>query len=107
MATGTVGKTRITVSAPGGGFVHGHNLVRVEVRDTTDQPIDVSGVAITLRAPAVGALDAQTRDVSLARQGIGVYEGRTVLTRNGPWMGTVLWQENGAEQTWSFSTSTP
>jgi nitrogen fixation protein FixH len=107
LATGSVGPTRVIVETRQGTLIRGDNLIRVEFRDAADRPVDVSGTAITLQAPAVGAMAAQSRDVSLARRGVGVYEGRVGLNRTGPWEGNVEWQDSGTAQHWRFSTARP
>jgi hypothetical protein len=107
IATGAEGTTEVTVGVPDGEFERGTNVIRVEFHGPGHQPVDVGGAAITLRAPAVGAMAAQTRDVSLARRGVGIYEGRVALNRTGPWQGTVQWQEDGIPKEWTFSTSSP
>lgn len=105
VASGAVGETRIVVEATNGNLNPGSNLIRVEFRDVADRPIDVNGTAITLQAPAVGAMGAESRDVSLARRGVGLYEGRVALDRTGPWTGQVEWQDNGVPRKWTFSTA--
>ncbi|WP_250462172.1 efflux RND transporter periplasmic adaptor subunit [Microbulbifer litoralis] len=63
----------------------GNNSIRIEVRDTDDEPVENAQVRAVAEMPAMGSMPAMRAPAEIAETAPGVYEGEFELSMEGAW----------------------